>query len=373
VTELGASRLAELWTRRVAGETLSDDESAHLTEAFLTEEVFRRRVLNDRQVDGALRALGELRRRQPEMLVEMEELLEAAAHSDGFVERLRPRLAAERWQRQASSRWVVIAGLGLAVGAAALVGLRRGTPPSPPGRQPVVAARTTTARPADRAVPRSEVRRAVLLLGADDPDFPPSPRRLTADERLRARLDQLGFSVEVLTADDPGSPLMEALARAQVVVLSSSLSMAALNQELVSLAVPLVALESSAFARLGLTGTTWRRDLGNTGQLREVLITDPGHPLAAGLTGEATVLVRRQRLRWGLPGEDAIVVAGYPGVPHGESAVFGYERGSRMPGGIAPARRVALFLGNGRVVSSLTADGWKLFDAAVSWSAADRR
>jgi hypothetical protein len=42
-----------------------------------------------------------------------------------------------------------------------------------------------------------------------------------------------------------------------------------------------------------------------------------------------------------------------------------------MPGGRAAARRVALFLGNGRVIRSLTPDGWRLFDAAVAWSAAD--
>jgi hypothetical protein len=41
-----------------------------------------------------------------------------------------------------------------------------------------------------------------------------------------------------------------------------------------------------------------------------------------------------------------------------------------MPGGPAAARRVALFLGNLRVVSALNAQGWRLFDAAVSWSAA---
>ena len=68
---------------------------------------------------------------------------------------------------------------------------------------------------------------------------------------------------------------------------------------------------------------------------------------------------------------DAIIVAHYPGGSAHHSAVFAYERGSEMLGGRAPARRVALFLGNGRVIRSLTPDGWRLFDAAVAWSAAD--
>jgi hypothetical protein len=138
----------------------------------------------------------------------------------------------------------------------------------------------------------------------------------------------------------------------------------------------MVALESSAFTRLGLTGPVWKRDVGPTSQrLNEVLITEPKHPLAAGLTGQLAVLAKPQGLRWGLPGEDAIIIARFPGAPNPrpQGAVFAYERGSEMPGGRAAARRVALFLGNGRVVRSLTPDGWRLFDAAVNWSAADSR
>jgi hypothetical protein len=40
-----------------------------------------------------------------------------------------------------------------------------------------------------------------------------------------------------------------------------------------------------------------------------------------------------------------------------------------MEVGVAPARRAALFFGNGRVVRSLTEQGWQFFDAAVTWRA----
>jgi hypothetical protein len=376
VSDLGASRLADLWTRHLAGESLTNDEYATLTDAFANDEMYRRRVLGDRRLDGALRALGELERRQPELLATMDQLVRAAAHSDGFVERLRLRLAAEPVARRASTRRAVLAGAAVAAVAAAFIMIPRRAPRSTAGRAvPSVAGRSISRPPADQIIPSaSGARRAVLLLGGDDPQLLAPRKRTTIDEPLRARLEQLGFSVEVLTADDHESSLPRALEDADVVVLSPSVATAELSEDLVTLSVPMVALESSAFSRLGLTGVAWKRDLGPTDQrVSDVVISNPNHPLAGGLTGQPTVLQRRLGLRWGLPGEEAIVVARFPGAPAGQSAVFAYERGSDMPGGRAAARRVGIFLGNGRVIRSLTADGWRLFDAAVSWSAADSR
>jgi hypothetical protein len=51
--------------------------------------------------------------------------------------------------------------------------------------------------------------------------------------------------------------------------------------------------------------------------------------------------------------------------------MFAYDRNAATPGGVAPARRVCLFLGNGRVVRALTDQGWRLFDAAALWSASN--
>jgi hypothetical protein len=377
VSDLRASRLADLWTRHQAGEPLAADERAQLVDALVTDEVFCRRILHDRRVDGALRAMGDLSRREAELLAAMDRLVVAATRSDRFVERMRARLAVEPRPRRAQARWAAAVGMVLATGAAGLLGfgLRRPRVPPPADLRaaPVVASTSRDFTPPSRvAAGPPPIRRAVLLVGSDDPAAPSSQHRPAAgDEHLRIRLEQLGFAVQVLPGDDPDSPVLEALTPAQVVVLSPSVVTTGLTPELATLPVPLVAMESSAFSRLGLTGKAWRRDLGVVPQpTREVVITDPSHPLAAGLTGQTTVLGRRQWLRWGLPGPGAIDVVGYPGDPSPGSAVFAYERGTQMPGGPAAARRVALFLGNLRVVSALNAQGWRLFDAAVSWSAA---
>jgi hypothetical protein len=375
MSDLGATRLADLWTRHLAGEPLAEDEATQLHEAFASDELFRQRVMQDRRLDGALRATAELRQRQPELLETMHQLVRAALHSDGFVERLRLRLASEEPPRKAWARRIALGGLAAAAVAAAVVALAP-RPSRPVARR--AAAPTTMGRalvrhhPVEqRMIGRDDGRRAVLLLGDSDPNQARLSRQAVADEEIRTRMESLGFSVQVLTVEDQEVPLKEALERAQVVVLSPSIMMGDLPEELVDLPVAMVALESSAFTRLGLTGPAWKRDVGPVAQRsNEVLIVEPTHPLAAGLTGQPTVLEKKQGLRWGLPGDEAIIVARFPGpAKPPQSAIFAYERGSEMPGGRAAARRVALFLGNGRVIRSLTPDGWKLFDAAVTWSA----
>jgi hypothetical protein len=376
MSEIRASRLADLWTRYLGGQTLAADEEAQLSEAFASDEVFRRRVLYDRRLDGALRAAGDLERRQPELLESMEQLVQAAARSDGFVERMRLRLATEPVVRRAASRRAIFAGAAAAAAVAAVfLAWPRRTPQRPtaarPAAHPTAMGRSVARPPADRAVVATgPAQRAALLIAAD------APARTTgaADELLRTRLEQLGFGVDVVATEDHEPVARESVDRAQVVVLSPSIYTDSLTDELVALPVPMVALESSAFTRLGLTGPVWKRDLGPADQrYREVLITNAGHPLAAGLTGQPTVLDHRLGLRWGLPGEEAINVAHFPGSPVAESAFFAYERGSQMPGGRAAARRVAIFLGNSKVIRALTSEGWRLFDAAVTWSVADSR
>jgi hypothetical protein len=69
---------------------------------------------------------------------------------------------------------------------------------------------------------------------------------------------------------------------------------------------------------------------------------------------------------WGVPGDDAIPVAALKKDP-GKYTIFAYETGAQMPGTVAPARRVGLFLFRG-AAKNFTPDAWALFDAAIDWS-----
>ncbi|HXU80342.1 MAG TPA: hypothetical protein VN914_03025, partial [Polyangia bacterium] len=117
--DIRASRLSDLWTRHLAGDELSPDESTQLCDAFAGDDVFRRRVLLDRSLDGALRATAELQVREGELLASMEQLVNAAAQSEGFVERLQARLAVEPALRRAATRRAALLGTAAAAAVAA--------------------------------------------------------------------------------------------------------------------------------------------------------------------------------------------------------------------------------------------------------------
>jgi beta-N-acetylglucosaminidase-like protein len=96
-------------------------------------------------------------------------------------------------------------------------------------------------------------------------------------------------------------------------------------------------------------------------------IVEPEHPLAAGLEGVVRIYRGPGRLRFGQPGPAATVVAlgGDPPRP----VLFAYDAGAKMPGGIAPARRVALFLApEGLAPWLLGPRGRQLFEAALRWA-----
>jgi hypothetical protein len=190
------------------------------------------------------------------------------------------------------------------------------------------------------------------------------------DRLLKDRLEGLGYSVTVLEPDDASE---EDLSRSKVVVLSFTVTAAALPPTFMDLATPIVAIESSAFTELRFTGPRWAKDVGTGPKLTDIEITDPGHPLAAGFSGAVRVMTRPLRVRWAAPPPAATSVASYAGAPEEKTLVFAYDRGDATAGGPAPARRVGLFLGNEQIVRSLNEQGWRLFDAAVTWCVAGAR
>jgi hypothetical protein len=218
--------------------------------------------------------------------------------------------------------------------------------------------------------PRAQVgaREALLLTGPDDTKEEPAPAEglRGSEERLKVRLERLGFQVVVAAAS---SLTPERAREAALLVFSPSVSSNLLEPAISELPVPLLVLESTGFEQLGLTGRRWRRDVGTAPPLTEVVIEDPAHPLAAGLVGTVRVLAWPLNLRWAAPPPGASLVASYPGAPDQAGLLFGYERGANTATGPAPARRVGLFLGNGRVIRALTEQGWRLFDAAALWCA----
>jgi hypothetical protein len=221
----------------------------------------------------------------------------------------------------------------------------------------------------DLQAPRAQAaREALLLTGPDDTkeEQPTGGGLRASEERMKARLERLGFQVAVIEAVAL-SP--ERARTAKIIVLSSSVASNLLEPWLGELPVPLLVLESTGFEQLGLTGSRWLRDVGPTPPLTEITIENAAHPLAAGLAGTVRVLTLPVKLRWAATPPGATPIATYAGGSDQAALLFGYERGANTMTGPAPARRVGMFLGNGRVIRVLTEQGWRLFDAAVLWAA----
>lgn len=191
------------------------------------------------------------------------------------------------------------------------------------------------------------------------------------DQRVRERFEQLGFRVlakaanQVVPSDGPGKAL--------IAISSTSLALdvtdvpGELTAKFRDSAVPVVAWEPRLYYDLGMiAGSEHQKDWGALRDQRRVVVTNPTHPMAAGLSGPVTVLADSNRISWGLVPPDALTVACLEG-DLARGAVFAFEAGARMPGRAAPARRVGLFLFDTTPLQ-LTPEGWALFDAAIRWA-----
>jgi hypothetical protein len=88
--------------------------------------------------------------------------------------------------------------------------------------------------------------------------------------------------------------------------------------------------------------------------------------MAASLSGKVRVNSKTSYLGWGIPGNDAIRVACLNDDAE-KCVIFGYDSGKEMPGLTAPGKRVGFCMFKNSA-STLTAEGWWLFNAIVDWS-----
>jgi hypothetical protein len=184
------------------------------------------------------------------------------------------------------------------------------------------------------------------------------PAVVGGDVAVRSRLVALGYTVTVV--DDGLSTPADATGK-RVVVISSTSSSANVNTKFRTVGVPVITWETALYDDLGMTAATGTFVAGQ----QNVVIAAPGHPLAAGLTGTVSVTSTAGELGQGSPNANATVVARLPGAT--TASTFAYEAGAAMPGLAAPARRLALFMGD-VTATTFTASGTALFDAAIAWA-----
>jgi hypothetical protein len=178
-------------------------------------------------------------------------------------------------------------------------------------------------------------------------------------------LQERGMVVTVGASTGPAS-----LAAGQnVVVVSDTAGAGDFVPIFGSVAVPMIVFGNSAFQTLGWTASSSAK--GTVSSTTNVSVVNVSTPLAsdltAGLSFPMILSTTSTSLYWGTPGGAPIDVASVIGSPS-ELIDFAYEKGSAMATGTAPARRVGLGWKTS-AVQNLTISGFKLFSAAIDWTA----
>jgi hypothetical protein len=187
---------------------------------------------------------------------------------------------------------------------------------------------------------------------------------MTAGDKVMSdRLQSRGFVVTKVS--DAAVTTSQAMTF-DLVLISSSAESAPLGSKVRDVTIPVVSIENGEYGPMRMTGTTRGTDWDMTTGQTTVKITMPTHPLAAGLSGTVTISSMVGELGWGVPAASATIVATMADNP-GRAVIFGFTTGAQMVGGTAPARRVGYAIREA-LAANLTADGLKLFDAAITWA-----
>jgi hypothetical protein len=130
-------------------------------------------------------------------------------------------------------------------------------------------------------------------------------------------------------------------------------------------AVPVLISRAAVIANMGLTGQTNNAYWGSVANQTQVTMLFP----VGGVSGTATVEnAPASWFAWGSPNANATIAATVAG-DSSKATMFGYAKNALMPGGYAPACRVAGFW-DGGAAANFNSNGWALFDVAVNWAVA---
>ncbi|MBA7647489.1 hypothetical protein ES703_55261 [subsurface metagenome] len=159
---------------------------------------------------------------------------------------------------------------------------------------------------------------------------------MPGEDALKAFMEGLGHTVTYIDDDEDEATTEAAAAAADLVFISESVGSGAIKNEITEIETPMIVAEPWAWDEMGLTEGSGGDDAAVT---TDVEIVDPGHYLAAGLSGTVAVLtdiLEGCNLGKGITGPEATVIATATladGVTY--AVIFVYEKGAALP--VAPA------------------------------------
>jgi hypothetical protein len=156
------------------------------------------------------------------------------------------------------------------------------------------------------------------------------------DDALKAFMEGLGHTVTYIDDDEDEETTEAAAAAADLVFISESVGSGGIKNEITEIETPMIVGEPWAWDEMGLTEGSGGDDPAVT---TDAEIVDPGHYLAAGLSGSVDVLteiLEGGNLGKGVTGPEATVIATATlsdTVTY--DVIFVYEKGAALP--VAPA------------------------------------
>jgi hypothetical protein len=226
-------------------------------------------------------------------------------------------------------------------------------------------------------------RHAALIWGYGEHVATPKPGDplMPLDLTMKARLEAAGFVVDALIDQ---LSTAEMVSGAAVVVISNSVNRenlfdAGKKPRFKDVTVPVIVSKDGVIEVMGM-GTGSAGGFSTPVGQSQIAIVAAGDPLAAGLTGNVRIYTEMgggpcppcylhhvqtdDRLIYAFPSPAAKVVATIVGNTK-QAAIFAYDKGAMMAGGVtAPARRMGFFIHRD---TDYSANGTKLFDAAIAY------
>ena len=199
---------------------------------------------------------------------------------------------------------------------------------------------------------------------------------MPGDDTIKSFLESLGHTVTYIDDDISEADTEQAALAADLVYISESVGSGDIRNEITEIPTPIIIAEPYAWDEMGLiTG-------GGTNQVPDsanITITYPGHPMAAGYSGEVPVytdLPGSELIPAGTTGGDAIVIARASGGTQADADVyFLYEQGAALAvpaadgsGELAAGIRIGFFTSSPTAQQLLTQQGFDLLEAAVNYA-----
>ena len=214
---------------------------------------------------------------------------------------------------------------------------------------------------------------------------------------LHLRLD-LGHQVTMMPDDTEEAEMQAAADAADLIIIPESVNSGGIGTKLTATSMPVINMEAFLQDEFqfvdpdgvsvdpgspegGAGGTveepTGEVEVGHFGSIpdeTDIVIVDPSHPLAAGLSGRVTVYTIPAEINWAV--NDVLAsgvqsVAALPDYPEAQSIYFILPGAALFDGSPSPNLRISLFTENNNDLGTyhrMTEDGHRLFDAALNWA-----